>query len=245
MESTKEILKQRLDELSDMLLSRNYNKNIVKAAIQKAESLDRLEALKKVVKYQTNRVILAICYHLCLTSVSTVVNTHWNTMTQDPTLKKVFSEPPLLAFKQPPNLRSMFIRAKLPTKSRPSRVNIGTHTCGKQCKVWSYINTANVIKSNVTKEVVKYKGDFSCKTVGVVYLISCTKCTIQYIGQTTRKFSIRMKEHLTSIEKCEDKIIGTHCSTVGHSINNFSVQVIEKVCPNDTHTLLERERFWI
>ena len=178
MESTKEILKQRLDELSDMLLSQNYNENIVKAAIQKAESLDRLEALKKVVKYQTNRVILAICYHLCLTSVSTVVNTHWNTMTQDPTLKKVFSEPPLLAFKQPPNLRSMFIRAKLPTKSRPSRVNIGTHTCGKQCKVWSYINTANVIKSNVTKEVVKYKGDFSCKTVGVVYLISCTKCRI-------------------------------------------------------------------
>ena len=40
--STKEILSQRLEELSKMLLSRCYNKNVIKAAVDKASKLDRL-----------------------------------------------------------------------------------------------------------------------------------------------------------------------------------------------------------
>ena len=166
-------------------------------------------------------------------------------MIQDPTLKKVFPEPPMLAVKQPPNLRSMLVRAKLPTKSRPSRVNPGTHKCGKECKLCSYINPEKELKSTVTKEVVKCKSDFSCTTIGVIYLVTCNKCKIQYIGQTTRKFNTRMKEHITSIKKSEDTVIGKHFNTVGHSLDNFTVQIIEKVCPNETHILLERERFWI
>ena len=58
--STKEVLKTRLSELTDMLISRSYNKNVVQAAIEKAEKLDRIETLKKVEKKETNRVILAI-----------------------------------------------------------------------------------------------------------------------------------------------------------------------------------------
>ena len=157
----------------------------------------------------------------------------------------MFPDPPMLAFKQPPNLRSMLIRAKLATKSRPSRINIGTHKCGKECKVCSYIDQSNEIKSNVTSECIRYKSDFSCTTVGVIYLITCTKCRIQYIGQTSRKFNTRMKEHILSIKNCEDNVIGTHFNSTGHSLDNFSVQIIEKVCPNETHFLLERERVWI
>jgi hypothetical protein len=37
-------------ELKDMLLSRKYNKNIFKAKIEKAASLDRKEVMKKVEK---------------------------------------------------------------------------------------------------------------------------------------------------------------------------------------------------
>ena len=119
-----------------------------------------------------------------------------------------------------------------------SRVNTGTHSCGKQCKLCSYINSDKQIKSIVTKEIIKYKSDFSCTTVGVIYLISCNKCNIQYIGQTCRRFNTRMKEHITAIKKCEDTIIGTHLNTVGHCLDNFTVQIIEKVCPNETHILL-------
>ena len=166
-------------------------------------------------------------------------------MTQDATLKKIFSKPPMLAFRQPPNLRSLLIRAKLAAKSRPSRVNKGTHACGKSCKVCSYINPTKEIKSTSTSETIKLESDFCCNTIGVIYLVTCNKCCLQYIGQTSRKFNIRMKEHINDIKKAEDKIMGIHYNSPGHSLDNFTVQIIEKVTPNTPHMLLERERMWI
>ena len=59
-----------------MLLYRNYNKNVIKAAVDKALLLDRNVVLEKVKKPQTKRVILTLRYHPKLTSVSKVVLKH-------------------------------------------------------------------------------------------------------------------------------------------------------------------------
>jgi hypothetical protein len=45
--SAGEILHKRLAELKTLLLSRNYNKNVVNAALQKAKSLDKTLERKK------------------------------------------------------------------------------------------------------------------------------------------------------------------------------------------------------
>ena len=39
--------------------------------------------------------------------------------------------------------------------------------------------------------------------------------------------------------------MGIHYNSPGHGLDNFSVQIIEKVTPNTPHMLLERERMWI
>ena len=166
-------------------------------------------------------------------------------MTKDPNLLKVFPKPPMLAFKQPPNLKSMLVRAKLATNSRPSRINIGTHQCGNSCPICSYISTSKVIKSTKTGENIQINSDFSCKTKGVIYLTTCTKCKKQYVGQTFRRLSDRIKEHIYDIKNNKDKISGIHYNSPGHSLANFRVEIIEKVIPNTTHILLEREKFWI
>ena len=41
------------------------------------------------------------------------------------------------------------------------------------------------------------------------------------------------------------KAIGVHFNSTDHSIDNFRVQIVEKVLPNNTNILLERERLWI
>ena len=46
---------KRLGELREMLLSREYNKNIINAAFQRVLKIDRKEALKRVVKVKTDR----------------------------------------------------------------------------------------------------------------------------------------------------------------------------------------------
>ena len=104
--SSTEALNKRFNELESMLLSRNYNRNVVRSAIERASKLDRLEVLKRVIKTESKRVIMVLRYNPKLISVSTVIKKHWSSMTKDPILKKIFPEPPMLAFKQPSNLRS-------------------------------------------------------------------------------------------------------------------------------------------
>jgi hypothetical protein len=40
-----------------MLLSRNHNKNVINAALEKSETLNRIETLKRRVKKRNDRVI--------------------------------------------------------------------------------------------------------------------------------------------------------------------------------------------
>jgi hypothetical protein len=102
-----------------MLVSRSYNRNIVKNAILKVQSLDRANALAKVIRKLNKRVVLALTYSPKLPSVPQIIKKHWRTLTKDQKMNKIFPLPPMVAYKQPPNLRSVFCRAKLPQNAHP------------------------------------------------------------------------------------------------------------------------------
>ena len=193
----------------------------------------------------SKRVIMVLRFNPRLKSVSEIIKKHWISMTKDPILKKIFTDPPMLAFKQPPNLRSMLVRAKHPAKTHSPRTLTGMHRCNKPCKICHHVNVTKDFRGNQTDERFKMTGEFNCNTVGVIYLISCNKCSKQYVGQTYRKFQVRIKEHIGDIRTNKDTVCAIHFNSQGHSLDNLRVQIIEKVCPNTTHTLLEREKLWI
>ena len=104
----------KFEELSDMLKSRGYNKNVIICAIKRASLVERKDALNKVKKYRT---VLAITYKPMLPSLSQIVKKHWNTMAQDKHAIEIFAKPP--------NLKQNLCRAKLPTGKRPHRQQFG------------------------------------------------------------------------------------------------------------------------
>ena len=107
-----------------MLLDRGYRPGCIVAAIEKARQISRIEALKKVVKEDTQqRSVFAITYDPRLPSVSKIIQKHWRSMIQDPYLEEVFPLPPLVAYKRQPNIKDKLIRAKIPDKAdqRPKR----------------------------------------------------------------------------------------------------------------------------
>jgi peptide-methionine (R)-S-oxide reductase len=242
--STRELLDKRLNELKTMLITRKYNKNIINNAIEKAKKLDRSEILQKRTKKVNDRVILAITFNPKLPSVSKIIKKHWISMTKDPTMLKIFKKPPMLAFKQPPNLRSTLIHAKLPKLSKPKRKIIGIKPCNEPCGVCPYINHSKTFSSSVTKETFEMKDAYNCSTKSIIYLTSCTHCGKQYVGQSGRQLKDRMKEHLNNMYH-KKEVTGTHYSLPGHSHWNFKVQIIEKVTPNTPNYRLEREDYWI
>jgi hypothetical protein len=243
--SDTEDLTSRFKELEEMLISRQYNKNIVKEAIRKASELKRTEIIKKVEKKSTNRVVFAVTYHPKLPSLSTIIQKHWQTMTKDPVTKAIFPQPPMIAFRQPPNLKNKLCRAKLPTtKQHQRRQMTGTKPCNKPCGICPYILKSKEFISTHTNEKFNMTGIYTCSTKGVIYLTTCSKCMKQYVGQTGRRLSDRIKEHLNCI--CLQKeVTGIHYNSKGHNSSNFQVQVIEKVSPNTPNYRLEREELWI
>ena len=228
-----------------MLISREYPKNIINSALEKAKNVSRQHALEKVAKKENDMTTLVITFHPKLPSVSGIVNKHWKTLTKDPALKDIFPQPPMVAFKQPPNLKRMLCHAKIPVKVTSHRNLRGMNKCiESSCSICPFVKNSKEIHSTTNNENFPINGSFDCQTTCVVYLITCQKCKKQYVGQTGRQLKNRIQNHIY-YTKQNKETTGSHFNLPGHSQSNISVQVIEKVFPNTPNFRLEREDFWI
>jgi hypothetical protein len=203
--------------------------------------LNRIEVLQKVNKPKTDRVVLAVTYHPKLPSISNIIRKHWRTMSKDPKAKEMFPQTPMIAFKQPPNLRRKLCQAKLPKqKLHQKRQLTGTRPCNKPCRICPYVLKSEKFTSTHTKEKFNMMGTYICSTKGIINLTTCSKCLQQYVGQTGRRLSDRINEHLNCI--CLQKgATGTHYNSPGHNHSHFQVQVIEKMSPNTPNYRVEKD----
>jgi peptide-methionine (R)-S-oxide reductase len=146
-------LKKRFTELEEMQLSRHYNKNIIKESIEKASNLDQMEIIKKVDRTKADRVVLSLTYNPKLPSVSNIIKKHWQTLSRDLKAKEMSPQPPIIAFKQPPNLKSKLCQAILPkARQHQKRQITGTKPCNKPCGFCPYVLKSKEFISTHTKE---------------------------------------------------------------------------------------------
>ena len=107
-------------------------------------------------------------------------------ITDNPELKKVFPQPPMISLRQGPNLRKLLCKSTLPKLSRnPPRAThrntAGWRRCstttGKQCPICPL---TPVSATSVTSHLTGYSHDIrkslNCKSENVIYLWKCTKC---------------------------------------------------------------------
>lgn len=82
---------KRLQELRNMLISRNYRAKCVDDALARVHAITREDALKRVEKKTNDRITFALRYYPQLPSVSKILQKHWRAMTIDPEMKKNIS----------------------------------------------------------------------------------------------------------------------------------------------------------
>ena len=113
--------------------------------------------------------------------------------------------------------------------SPDNRIDDDLSACGKCqfCKL--HIDPSTSFKSTVTNDsfsLSKHAVTTACKTKNVVYLITCAKCNIQYVGMTTQAICSRFDGHRTKIR---NKKISTalcqHFSKEDHSVADMKVQI--------------------
>ena len=110
----------------------------------------------------------------------------------------------------------------------------------------------NEFTCTATGETYKIRGDLTCKSDNVVYLISCKKCKQQYVGSAFESnFKPRFRVHKSDInsrkESCGvDKHFLNKCTGI-NKLENVELQLIEEVKEGNSDLELKlrsREKYW-
>ena len=244
--SRDEDFEKRTRELKTHLLARGYQSTTVDTQIQRASRLPRTEALNPHTHRQpTKRIPLVVTYHPGLNNLSRITRKHLPILHTSSRLKKAIPDPPIVAFRRPKNIRDLLVRAKLNPPAPPT--NAMNTKCNKsRCKCCHEMVTCTKFKSKTTGRQYNIRAEITCKTRNLVYLISCKRCGLQYVGETENALHVRMNGHRSDIRtRKTDKPVAAHFCQSDHSIEDLEVRGIEKIHNNSTQWRRERESFWI
>ena len=156
---------------------------------------------------------------------------------------------PMVAFRRPKSLKDILVHSDL-KRQIPDK---GCRGCGdRRCRVCDFLVVGTGFKSRVTGRDFIINFRLNCNSDHVVYLLSCAKCEMQYIGSTINKFRIRFNNHksrlnahrgLSADSKAKDDIVYKHFNQSDHNgLDEVRIQLIDK-CSGEQQ-LREREAQW-
>jgi len=113
------------------------------------------------------------------------------------------------------------------------------------CNCCKSIQENNTFTSTTTKQTYSVETSMNCNSSYIIYLITCTHCKLQYVGQTNRKLKDRLNDHKSNTRTNKQTTVGIHFRSSPHDITNLQIIPIEQIEHNNQHQILIREQFWI
>ena len=187
----------RLGELRRMLLDRKYLPKVIDAAFSRVRKLSREQTLKKVQREDQHKTAFVTTYDPRLPNIGSVLQTHYKTLNLDPKMKEIFQDGMVCGYKRYKNIRDFLFRAKL---YDPSQDNQSTRPQRQATKGWRKCSSCVTCKhsenrtrftSKATGEVHFISQNITCKVRGIIYLIECRKCGVQYVGKSIQNLMKR------------------------------------------------------
>ena len=127
----------------------------------------------------------------------------------------------------------------------------GCFKCSSRCDLCkNFLIQDTKFKSSSTGRTYKIDQKLSCSSKNVVYLASCKKCHLQYVGSTSTEFKVRFRNHkssmLTNKKTCE---LAIHFNCTKHVVSDISFIVIERITSQGNAALIDkllltREAYW-
>ena len=117
---------------------------------------------------------------------------------------------------------------------------------GAPCRTCPYVKQNKVIKATATATTVELTRHHTCQDENLVYIVECSKCRLQYIGETKHTAEKRWAEHLGYVRnKRLDQATGAHFNLPGHNIDHMTFSVLEKITSNNPQYRKARESHYI
>ncbi len=132
--------------------------------------------------------------------------------------------------------------------SHQDEFHIGTTNCGRNCLCCLHIYVRQYISSIAMNRrylpIVPVDSELTCRTFSVIYVMTCRKCGMQYVGQTMCALKDCVLEHRRSMLKGSfNTYLVNHFKSLDHTVQDFTVQIAEVV--PDKKDLCECKLFWI
>ena len=107
------------------------------------------------------------------------------------------------------------------------------------------IKEGNKCQSTRTQKIYNIRQKVDCDSEWVLYLITCKKCSGQYVGKSKTKFKIRHSNHKQEVKKLIGGLGGHYGGVGGCGYQNMSIQIIEQIDHKNMKNLAIREQFWL
>jgi hypothetical protein len=217
---------QHLNTLRSALIRNGYDTQLITRQFRRAISQDRSTLLTRNQRHTTEpRIPFVVTYFPGADNLRKTLRRFQHLIDDDPYLSQVLPSPPILAVRQPPNLKKILVRSKLPTLIRNPD---GLLPCNRpRCLTCQLIDTDTAITRNNTTHNIQ--GSYTCNSTGLVYLIRCRHdCPdAWYIGETKQTLRERMNGHRATIRQGSTLPIPDHFNKPGHSNTDIRLNVLQ------------------
>ncbi|XP_078083736.1 uncharacterized protein LOC144503102 [Mustelus asterias] len=171
--SVKEDRNRNLQTLKDALIRAGYGARLIDRQFRRATAKNRTNLLRKQTRDTADRVPFVVQYFPGAEKLRHLLRSLQHVINEDKHLAKVIPTPPLLAFKQPHNLKQTIVRSKLPSFQENSDHGTTQPCHSNLCKACRIIDTDVIISRENT--IHQVHGTYTCNSANVVYLICCRK----------------------------------------------------------------------
>ena len=171
-----------------------------------------------------------------------VIKKHLHLLHMNDEAKKVVTPGLMVSFRGARKLSSYLVRAKL----YPLERSVGSFKCnGKRCQVCINVTESNTFSSSVDKKEYVINHSFNCNDKCIIYLLTCNKCKMQYVGKTIDDFRFRRNNYKDNNRKYprKESCMQQHFSSEGHNsfLYDVSIIFIDKTDPKDPK---KGEHYW-
>ena len=169
-----------------------------------------------------------------LLDLGRIIRKHLAILESNPKLKELFPPNSIPSFRRSKNLKELLAPSRYgPNTKREEAVEVeGCFKCERTrfdfCR--NFLLESNTFQSFQTGKSYKIRSRLSCDSKNIIYLASCKKCCLQYIGSTTTDCRVRFCNHKSAmITKKKTCKVAVHFNKTQHDLSDFWFQCIDQV----------------
>ena len=178
-------------------MERGYRKAYVEGQIDKVRRVSRVDVLTNINQPRSTKTPFAVTYHPWLPDISKILRDLHPILESSKRCKNAIKSVPFAAFRKPKSLGDYLIRAKVDNRVSKNLLLGNVKCSSRRCEVCKYMDESSHFKSSQDDRRYSINYNLNCNSSSVVYLMTCKKCVLQYVGSTVTKFRLRFKVPVT------------------------------------------------